>query len=414
VGINLARFHPYNFDVKRVGVIGQGYVGLAVATAAADAGYFVTGFDTNPELIKKLRLGNSHIEDIDDELLQKLIENSMYRPSNLPEDLHDSDVVIIAVPTPLSSDRKPDLSYVNLATETIINYIKESALIISESTSYPGTLRKLIAEKINVATGISHRYAVAPERIDPGNEKWRLDNTPRIVAGLNIQAGKEAVDFYSTFTDNVKLVSTPEVAEMAKLVENSFRYVNIAFVNELAQIADGFKVNINEVLEAAQTKPYGFMRFFPGGGVGGHCIPIDPIYLSHESKKLGMATPLIDKADEINLYMPRYVLTRVLRDHNQNIKGKKVLIVGVSYKADISDTRETPALAILKLLKESGANCAWHDPLVETFNGEFSIEIGHQDIAIILNLHQDVEIEKLRNINYVFDCTGKLTWAHSL
>jgi len=400
--------------MKRVGVIGQGYVGLAVATAAADVGHTVTGYDTNSDLIQRLGVGNSHIEDVDNNKLKKLIDTGKYFPTNNPSDLASCEIIIIAVPTPLNSKRQPDLTYLESAVDTLIEFVKNEILIISESTSYPGTLRKVIAEKILNGTGISHRYAVAPERIDPGNKKWFVKNTPRVVAGLTQESGKEAQDFYLTFTDTVNLAPNPEVAEMAKLVENSFRYVNIAFVNELAQIAKEFEISINDVLDAAATKPYGYMRFNPGAGVGGHCIPIDPIYLTNESKKLGTETPLIDKADEINLTMPRYVLSRVLKDHNQNIKGKKVLIIGVSYKANITDTRESPALEILKLLKESGASYAWHDPLVPTFNGEFSEKIAHQDICIVLNLHKEVEIKKLQQINYVFDCTGNLAWAHRL
>ena len=297
------------------------------------------------------------------------------------------------------------------AVDTLIEFVKNEILIISESTSYPGTLRKVIAEKIFKSSALNHRYAVAPERIDPGNKHWFVRNTPRVVAGLTQESGKEAQDFYLTFTDNVNLAPSPEVAEMAKLVENSFRYVNIAFVNELAQIANKFKISINDVLDAADTKPYGYMRFNPGAGVGGHCIPIDPIYLSTESEKIGIKSTLIDKSDHINLTMPKYVISRVLKDNNQDISGKKVLVVGVSYKSNIADVRETTAVEILKLLQQHGAISAWHDPLVPTFNGQGSSKIESQDIAIVLTLHKEVDIVKLKNIKYVFDCTGKLKWA---
>ncbi len=397
--------------MKRVGVIGQGYVGLAVAIAAADVGHTVTGYDTNQDLIRRLSLGNSHIEDVTNNEIKKLIESGNYLPTNSPNDLANCEIVIIAVPTPLNSKRQPDLSYLESAVDTLIEFVKNEILIISESTSHPGTLRKVIAEKIYKSTGISHRYAVAPERIDPGNKKWFVKNTPRIVAGLTQESGEEVQDFYLTFTDTVSLAPNPEVAEMAKLVENSFRYVNIAFVNELAQIAKEFEMSINDVLDAAATKPYGYMRFNPGAGVGGHCIPIDPIYLSSESEKIGIESTLIDRSDQINLTMPSYVISRVLKDNSQDISGKKVLVVGVSYKPDIADIRETPAVEILRLLQEYGAIGTWHDPLVPIFNGQGSSNIESQDIAIVLTLHKEVDIVKLKNIKYVFDCTGKLKWA---
>jgi UDP-N-acetyl-D-glucosamine dehydrogenase len=397
--------------MKRVGVIGQGYVGLAVATAAADVGHTVTGYDTNQGLIQRLAQGNSHIEDVISNDLKKLIDTGKYMPTNNPSDLASCEIIIIAVPTPLDSQRKPDISYLESAVDTLIEFVKNEILIISESTSYPGTLRKVIAEKIYKSSALNHRYAVAPERIDPGNKKWFVRNTPRVVAGLTQESGKEAQDFYLTFTENVNLAPSPEVAEMAKLVENSFRYINIAFVNELAQIANEFKISITDVLDAAATKPYGYMRFSPGAGVGGHCIPIDPIYLSSESEKIGVKSTFIDRADHINLTMPSYVISRVLNDNNQDISGKKVLVVGVSYKSDIADVRETPAVEILKLLKEYGAISTWYDPLVPIFNGQSSSKIESQDIAIVLNLHKEVDVIKLKNIKYVFDCTGKLKWA---
>jgi UDP-N-acetyl-D-glucosamine dehydrogenase len=400
--------------MKRVGVIGQGYVGLAVATAAADVGHTVTGYDTNQGLIQRLAQGNSHIEDVISNDLKKLIDTGKYMPTNNPSDLASCEIIIIAVPTPLDSQRKPDISYLESAVDTLIEFVKNEILIISESTSYPGTLRKVIAEKIHKSSALNHRYAVAPERIDPGNKKWFVRNTPRVVAGLTQESGKEAQDFYLTFTENVNLAPSPEVAEMAKLVENSFRYINIAFVNELAQIANEFKISITDVLDAAATKPYGYMRFSPGAGVGGHCIPIDPIYLSSESEKIGVKSTFIDRADHINLTMPSYVISRVLNDNNQDISGKKVLVVGVSYKSDIADVRETPAVEILKLLKEYGAISTWYDPLVPIFNGQSSSKIESQDIAIVLNLHKEVDVIKLKNIKYVFDCTGKLKWAKGI
>lgn len=397
--------------MKKIGVLGQGYVGLAVSIAAANAGHSVTGYDINLDLIKNLALGKSHIEDISSEELKKLIKTGRYLPTNNSSDLENSEVIIIAVPTPLDSSRQPDLSFIDSAIDTLIKYVRKEILIISESTSYPGTLRNRIAEKIFKGSGINHRYAVAPERIDPSNRKWFVKNTPRIVAGLTNESGIEAQNFYLTFTNDVHLVSSPEIAEMAKLVENSFRYINIAFVNELTQIANGFGIGINDVLDAAATKPYGYMRFSPGAGVGGHCIPIDPIYLSSESKKNGINSSFIDLAAQVNLNMPNYVISKILEENGLNIRGKNVLVVGVAYKADVGDTRETPAQEILRLLRKHGATCSWHDPLVLEFNGESSSKIEKHDIAIVLNLHKEVDINRLKEIKYVFDCTGKLKWA---
>jgi UDP-N-acetyl-D-glucosamine dehydrogenase len=400
--------------VKTVGIIGQGYVGLAIADAAASAGHKVIGFDSNIKLIANLTQGLSHIEDVSVVKLKELITSKQYTPTSDSEDLGNCEIIIIAVPTPLDQNRYPDLKHLKSAVDTISNVIKKEILIINESTSYPGTLREEIAEKIYIKTRINHRYASAPERIDPGNTKWNIKNTTRIVAGLDSNTTQEVKEFYLTFTESVKTVSSPEVAEMSKLVENSFRQVNIAFVNELAQISHSFGINIDEVLSAAETKPYGFMRFNPGAGVGGHCIPVDPTYLSYKSKQQGIEATFIERANQVNLLMPEYIVSRVLSDHNNNIAGKSVLVVGVAYKANVSDVRETPATAVIQGLKKANANVKWHDPLVSHFENQNSQEISDQDIAVILTLHDQVNLDKLRKIFYVFDCTGKLDWAKKL
>jgi UDP-N-acetyl-D-glucosamine dehydrogenase len=400
--------------MRKVGVIGQGYVGLALATAAASAGHTVIGYDTNADLVQALDQGISHIEDVENEALSKLISSGKYLPTNDSLKLNGCEIVIIAVPTPLNTMRQPDLKYLEGAIETIVSVITNEILIINESTSYPGTLRKIIAEKIYLQTGINHRYASAPERIDPGNKNWNVNNTPRVISGLNEAATKETKEFYLTFTKSVITLSTPEVAEMSKLVENSFRQVNIAFVNEMAQIANAFGVKINEVISAADTKPYGYMKFTPGAGVGGHCIPIDPIYLSYEAKRLGVNSTFIERANEVNQYMPKYIISRILKDNNNNLINKNVILIGVAYKANVSDTRETPALEIIKLLTKEKANVVWHDPLVNNFNDQKSQEINNQDIALVLTLHNGMDLEKIRKIKYVFDCTNKLNWAQNL
>ena len=400
--------------MKRVGVIGQGYVGLALATAAANAGHSVLGYDTNTELVGALKQGKSHIEDVESETLGKLISSGKYTPTNDSSRLNGCEIIIIAVPTPLDKERQPDLNYLEAAVETIASVITNEILIINESTSYPGTLRKFISEKIYLKTNIKHRYASAPERIDPGNKNWNVTNTPRIVSGFDEATTKEAEEFYLSFTKSVIPLSTPEVAEMSKLVENSFRQVNIAFVNELAQIANAFGVNINEVLSAADTKPYGYMKFTPGAGVGGHCIPVDPIYLSYEAKRLGVNSTFIERANEVNQAMPEYIVSRILADNENDLTNKKIVIIGVAYKADISDTRETPALEVINLLTKEQASVVWHDPLVHKFNNQESQEIKDQDIAVVLTLHKEIDIEKIKKLKYVFDCTNKLTWAKKL
>jgi len=400
--------------MRQVGVIGQGYVGLALATAAATAGHKVVGYDTNSNLVASLKQGKSHIEDVTSETLERLIKSNQYLPTDDSSKLINCDMIVIAVPTPLTIDRQPDLKFVEAAIETIASVIKSEILIINESTSYPGTLRKVIAEKIYSTTGIIHRYASAPERIDPGNNSWDISNTPRIISGLDDATTKEAEEFYLTFTKSVVTFSTPEVVEMSKLVENSFRQVNIAFVNELAQIANVFGVSINEVLTAADTKPYGYMRFTPGAGVGGHCIPVDPTYLSFEAKRLGVNSTFIERANEVNQEMPSYIVSRILKDSNNNLANKKIIIIGVAYKADVSDTRETPALEVINLLIKENAQVVWHDPLVNKFNNQESQEIKDQDIAVVLTLHKAIDIEQIKKIKYVFDCTNKLNWAKNL
>jgi len=400
--------------MKRVGVIGQGYVGLALAMAAANAGHTVVGYDTNTDLVDALGHGISHIEDVENITLERLISSGKYLPTDDSLKLSGSEIVIIAVPTPLNKERLPDLNFLEAAVETIANVIKNEVLVINESTSYPGTLRKIISEKIYLKTNIKHRYASAPERIDPGNKNWNVTNTPRIISGFDDSTTKETKEFYLTFTKSVVTLSTPEAAEMSKLVENSFRQVNIAFVNEMAKIANVFGVNINEVLSAADTKPYGYMKFTPGAGVGGHCIPVDPLYLSYEAKRLGVNSTFIQRANEVNQSMPSYIVARILADNENDLSNKKIIIIGVTYKADVSDTRETPALQLINLLVKEKAKVVWHDPLVQKFNNQESQEIKDQDIAVVLTLHEVIDVDDIKRIKYVFDCTNKLNWAKSL
>jgi UDP-N-acetyl-D-glucosamine dehydrogenase len=394
----------------RVAIIGQGYVGLTVAVGAAGAGHSVVGFDVNDGLVAQLNAGKSHIEGISDSALAGLIGGGVYKASTDETELNGVDVIVIAVPTPLDADRNPDLSFVHVAADLIAKNVKSPALIVNESTSYPGTLRNEIAARI---TGLSHLYASSPERVDPGNDQWGTKNTPRLIGGLTPEAVLKAREFYSTFCDEIIEVSTPEVAEAAKIFENTFRQVNIALVNEFAQIAEALGISGREVIEAAATKPYGFMQFNPGPGVGGHCIPVDPSYLAHVANQVGVPATFIKRANEVNLAMPAYVVKQVIAGSGGSIKGKSVVVVGVSYKSNVADTRETPAAAVIDLLRQEGAAVSWHDDLVGIWRGESSAPING-DIAVVVTRHDGVDLKAIDNCGYVFDCTGTIAGADGI
>jgi UDP-N-acetyl-D-glucosamine dehydrogenase len=395
----------------RVTIIGQGYVGLNIAVGAASAGHEVIGFDINTGLVKDLSAGRSHIEGISGVQLATFLSAETYKATSDPSLLDGSDVVVIAVPTPLTKERQPDLSFVHAAAELIQSTIKSPALIINESTSYPGTLRKEIAARI---TGVNHLYASSPERVDPGNTQWGTKNTPRLIGGLTPEAVTKAKEFYFSFCDTVIEVSSPEVAEAAKIFENTFRQVNIALVNEFAQIANALGISGREVLDAAATKPYGFMEFNPGPGVGGHCIPVDPTYLAFVANEVGVPATFIKRANEVNLAMPGYVVKRVITGAGGSIKGKSVVVVGVSYKANVADTRETPAASIIDLLREAGATVTWHDPLVGTWRDEESSDLGVRNVAVVVTKHDVVSVADIKKSSYVFDCTGSIAGADGI
>jgi UDP-N-acetyl-D-glucosamine dehydrogenase len=389
----------------RVAIIGQGYVGLTIAVGAAGAGHSVVGFDVNQVLVDQLNSGNSHIEGISDSQLASFVSSGVFTASTEPSVLEGSDVIVIAVPTPLDSDRNPDLSFVHAAAELINQHVKTPALIINESTSYPGTLRREIAGRI---TGMGHLYASSPERVDPGNTQWGTKNTPRLIGGLTPVAVAKAREFYGSFCDSIVEVSSPEVAEAAKIFENTFRQVNIALVNEFAQISDALGISSREVIEAAATKPYGFMAFNPGPGVGGHCIPVDPSYLAHVASQVGVPATFIKRANEVNLAMPGYVVKRVVAGSGGSIKGKKIVVVGISYKSNVADTRETPAAAVIDLLREQDATVIWHDDLVGGWRGESSSPIAGADVAVVVTKHDGVDLTAIKACGYVFDCTGQI------
>ena len=394
----------------RVAIIGQGYVGLTIAVDAAIAGNQVVGFDGTPAFVEQLNTGVSHIEGISNAALAGVIGSGAYKASTDASVLEDCDVIVIAVPTPLDDDRNPDLSFLHAAADLIAAHVKLPALIVNESTSYPGTLRKEIAARI---TGVEHLFASSPERVDPGNTQWGTKNTPRLIGGLTPEAVAKAKEFYGSFCDSIIEVSSPEVAEAAKIFENTFRQVNIALVNEFVQIADALGISGREVIAAAATKPYGFMQFNPGPGVGGHCIPVDPSYLAHVANQVGVPATFIKRANEVNLAMPAYVVKRVVAGSGGSIAGKSVVVVGVSYKSNVADTRETPATDVIDLLRAQGATVTWHDEVVGSWRGESSSPL-RGDVAVLVTKHDGVDLKALQGCGYVFDCTGTIEGADGI
>ncbi len=400
----------------KVTIIGQGYVGLTIAAFAAEF-FEIVGFDSNRKVVEKLNQGISHIEGIDSTLLSSRIKSGMYKATTRGEDFSDSDVIVIAVPTPLTKDRLPDLSFIDSACKTIGQYISNPALIINESTSFPGTLRNFIKPAIEKysAKSVEHLYAISPERVDPGRTDFNQKNTPRLFSGLTSEASAKTKEFYSKFCDNLVEVSSPEVAEAAKLFENTFRQVNIALVNEFAQIAHSLGISVYETLDAANTKPYGFMKFTPSAGVGGHCIPVDPTYLAAVAEEHGAPATFIRRANEVNLDMSKYIVNRIASDNGGSLRGKNVLVIGVAYKPNVADVRETAAELVIEHLRNQGAAVSWHDDVVQNWKGESSVELQGADIAVVVTKHDSVDEKKiLASAPYVFDTTGKVTGAKGL
>ncbi len=400
----------------KIAIIGQGYVGLTIS-AFASKHFEVVGLDNNSSTVDNLNAGKSHIEGVDSSEIKRAIDSGKYRATKNGADISNAEIVVIAVPTPLTKDRKPDLTFIESACKSIGENLNKPALIINESTSFPGTVRnyiKPLVEKYSKQT-LNHLYSISPERVDPGRVDWDQKNTPRLYAGLTPEASKKTREFYSTFCDNLIEVSSPEVAEAAKLFENTFRQVNIALVNEFAEIAHALGISVHETLDAANTKPYGFMKFNPSAGVGGHCIPVDPTYLAYVASQKGVPATFIERANEVNLEMPKYVVSRVMADHGGSLKGKRVQVVGVSYKPNVADTRETPAELVIEELKRQGAEVTWHDPVVRSWQGSNSTGLGGSEITIVVTLHDVMDKSAVTtSAPYVFDTTGKLTGVKGL
>jgi len=386
----------------KIAIIGQGYVGYALSGAAAKAGHSVIGFDTNPKLVSEIKSKGD-------------LKN--YLPTNNEADIKDQDAYIIAVPTPLDEKQLPDLSFLVNAAQLIARSASKGALVINESTSYPGTLREIVITEIEKSNKAKFLYAAAPERIDPANTKWSIKNTQRVVAGIDDQSSKAAYEFYKSICDEVLLVSSPEVAESAKLFENTFRQVNIALVNELAQITEKLAISANEVIKAAATKPFGFMKFNPSLGVGGHCIPIDPIYLAQKAESVGASAQFIRQANLVNQQMPMYVLKRLEGLLGGDISSKKICIVGISYKPDVTDMRQSPAVVLWKELEKKGALVSFHDEIVKEFDGKTSTALAPNifDLTVVAVAHSNLEVDKVINsAPIIFDCTGTINGAYQL
>lgn len=382
----------------KVTVVGQGYVGLPLAITASRFGYTVYGLDNNDKKIELLKSGKSIIEDLIDEVIKKSVDSKYYVPTIDQSVISDSELVLICVPTPLSKDHKPDLASLISATTTVGKHLKAGTLVIVESTIEPGTCRSILLPILLKESGLKlgeFEIAYSPERIDPTNKKWSITNTPKLVAGLTDNAAKRAKEFYGKFIESVIICSSLEIAEIAKLLENSFRLVNISFINELAIFCQKIGIDITEVISAAATKPYGFMPFYPSIGVGGHCIPVDPIYLANAAKSVGVPSRFIELADQINQEMPGYFVGRA-EEKIGGLKAKKVLVVGVSYKPNVADVRESPVEALITGLKQKGAKVSWHDDLVKVWNGEESVALGSDfDLAIIATPHEYLDLSKL-------------------
>jgi len=358
----------------RVGVIGLGYVGLPLAVEFARAGFNVTGIELRPDKVQSVNAGTSYISDVSDDILAPLVATGHLSARQDFDVLSDLDAISICVPTPLSKSRAPDISHIISATEEIARHHRQGQLIVLESTTYPGTTEEIIAPRLldnGLAIGQDVFLAFSPERVDPGNQAYRIHNTPKVIGGLTPACLELATALYGTIIDTIVPVSSTAAAEMTKLLENTFRAVNIGLVNEIAIMCDKLGIDAWEVIDAAATKPFGFMRFLPGPGLGGHCIPIDPHYLSWKLRTLNYTARFIELAGEVNASMPHYVvdkITAALNERAKPIKNSSILILGVAYKKDVEDTRESPALDIARLLLEREANLSYHDPHVPLLN----------------------------------------------
>jgi len=403
---------------RDVAIVGAGYVGVPLAQVFADAGKTVILVDIDPGRVEKLNRGESYVEDVPSSELRPLVEDGRIAATTDYDELRDVDAIVVALPTPLSRQREPDLRILNAASAEIATRLRPGQLVVLESTTYPGTTREQVLPILEggsgLAAGVDFHLAFSPERVDPGREDWTTKTVPKVVGGITEESTDAAAALYGAAVDTVHRVSSPEAAELTKLLENIFRSVNIALVNELAQLCDRMGIDVWEVVEAAATKPFGFMSFQPGPGLGGHCIPIDPFYLTWKAREYGFYTEFIELAGKVNESMPyfcRSLVSQALNHkHERSLKGSRVLVLGVAYKPDISDTRESPAVKIIALLQNAGSEVAYHDPHVPTLseNGvslsSVPLDPGAYDCVVVVTNHSAVDYAKLmEDANLVVD-----------
>lgn len=413
--------------MKNLVVVGQGYVGLPLAQGAVSAGMDVVGLELNPAVVAQLNAGVSHVDDLSNDDLQTMVDAG-YRASSDAAVIRYADVVVICVPTPLGEAGSPDLNAVTSATESIAENLSPGTLVVLESTTYPGTTEELcqpILERLGAKVDKDFYLAFSPERIDPGNEHYGLKNTPKVVGGITPDSTEAAVAFYTKFVDTVVPVKGAKEAETAKLLENTYRHINIALVNEMSKFCHELDIDLWDVIAAAKTKPFGFQAFYPGPGVGGHCIPIDPNYLSYQVRRsLGYPFRFVELAEEINNSMPRYVADRVqalLNDESKALRGAKVLLLGVTYKANIADERESPAVDVAEVLMKRGAVISFHDPKVEFWTvagtthkvvADVDIAVADADVVVLLQNHSAYAPDSLSDKSSIFfDTRGATSTA---
>ncbi len=401
-------------QVSRVlAIIGQGYVGLPLAMAAVDAGWTVVGIDNFEAKVAQINSGRSPVEDISDTQLQAALAGGAYKASTDFSSVAKASVITICVPTPLNEKREPDLSLLQSAATAIAPFVSNETLVVSESTSYPGTLRDIIiptVDSLKPKDSLKVYFASAPERVNPGDPVWNQKNTPRLIGAVDAASQVKALAFYESICDVAVSVSSPEVAEAAKLLENTFRLVNIALINEFTQLCATAGINVHEVIEAASSKPYGFMPFRPGVGVGGHCIPVDPLYLTWWARKNGGRAEFVETADSINHAMPKYVALRALELVDPSVIKPKVLILGVAYKPGVGDVRETPVSELRHHLKAHGAEVAWHDPLVKNWEGSDPVDTDWNcDVAILATKQIGMDFSyQISRGTRILDCTNSI------
>jgi UDP-N-acetyl-D-glucosamine dehydrogenase len=391
--------------MTQVAIVGAGYVGLPLARVFAEAGQDVVLVDVESKVVDGINRGESHIEDVPSGALAPLVERGAVRATTDYDALRDADAILIALATPLTKQREPDLSIVTRAVTGIAERLQPGQLVVLESTTYPGTTREVVLPILEELSGLKagqdFHLAFSPERVDPGNETWGTKTVPKIVGGITEECTQRAAELYGGVVDTVHTVSSPEAAELTKLLENIFRSVNIALVNELAQLCDRMGIDVWEVVDAAATKPFGFMSFKPGPGLGGHCIPVDPFYLTWKAREYGFYTEFIELAGKVNEGMPYYCRSLISQALNhgaqRSLKGSKVLVLGVAYKADISDVRESPAVKVMQLLENAGSTVSYHDPHVPSLDGKTSVplEPGEYDCVAIVTAHSSIDYQQV-------------------